>query len=53
VYLAQKGLDLKASFFKISEQLFEIEYKGLNEEEIRIFNDLLNKIHRNFLERRN
>lgn len=53
VYLTQKGRDLKASFFKISERLCEIEHKGLNEEEIILFNDLLNRIHRNFLERKN
>lgn len=52
VYLTQKGRDLKASFLKISEQLFEIEYKGLNEEEIILFNNLINRIHCNFLDRK-
>lgn len=47
VYLTQKGKELEEDFIRISELLFEVQYKDINEEEKQVFNKVLEKIYNN------
>ncbi|MCY6483035.1 MarR family transcriptional regulator [Clostridium aestuarii] len=47
VYLTQKGKELESDFIRISNMIFEIEYKDINEEEKQVFRNVLKKIYDN------
>lgn len=47
VYLTQKGKELEPDFKRISNMIFEIEYKDISEEEKQIFQNVLKKIYEN------
>lgn len=48
IYLTEKGKELEPNFQKISEKLYEKEYKEITDEEKEIFNKVLKKIYNNF-----
>lgn len=48
IYLTEKGKELEPNFQKISEKLYEKEYKEITDEEKEIFNKVLKKIYDNF-----
>ena len=51
VYLTQKGKELEPNFYNISERIYSIEYEGISDNDKKIFNEVLNKIHSNFKKR--
>lgn len=44
IFLTQKGKELEPGFKQISQSLYEIEYKGVSEEEKEVFQKVLEKI---------
>lgn len=48
VYLTEKGENLKSGFMEISYKLYEVEYKGISDEEKALFQSLLERIYKNF-----
>ena len=48
VFLTEKGKALEPYFEKISQKLYETEYKGISEQEKQIFQSVLEKICENF-----
>lgn len=48
VFLTQKGIDMKSDFLEISEQLFEIQYRGMDDELIAQVKKGLRMIDENF-----
>jgi len=48
IFLTEKGKVLETEFIKISQKLYDIEYKELSEEEKEIFQKILIKIYNNF-----
>jgi Transcriptional regulators len=48
IFLSEKGRELEPSFREISEKLYDIEYKGITEEEKETFQKILEKIYNNF-----
>lgn len=51
VSVTPKGEVMKADFIAISEGLFEIQYQGMDSEEIRVMKEALRKMAINFSER--
>lgn len=49
VCLTDKGLAMKNDMFEISNQIYNIQYQGMSEEEILIFRKGLMKVRDNFL----
>ena len=50
VKLTEKGLAFESILILISEKIFEKQYLGMNEEEIKILRKLLMKMESNFLD---
>ncbi|UUV17487.1 MarR family transcriptional regulator [Fusobacteria bacterium ZRK30] len=48
VFLTPKGKELEEGFNQISEKLYNVQFKGLKEEEKEIFRNILIKIYNNF-----
>jgi DNA-binding MarR family transcriptional regulator len=48
IFLTKKGKDLEPSFKEISQKLYDMEYKGVSEDEKEIFKKILKKIYNNF-----
>ena len=48
ISLTQKGKELESSFLQISRKLYEVEYKGISDEEKEIFQNVLKKVLDNF-----
>ncbi len=48
IYLTEKGKELEPSFIKISEKLYEKEYRGITDKEKQVFLKTLEKIYNNF-----
>ncbi|WP_432403300.1 MarR family winged helix-turn-helix transcriptional regulator [Wukongibacter sp. M2B1] len=48
IFLSEKGKALEPSFKEISQKLYETEYKGISEDERRVFQKMLEKIYNNF-----
>lgn len=47
VALTEKGEQLKSVFFEISEELYQLQYEGLSQEEITLLRTVLEKINNN------
>lgn len=47
VALTEKGEGLKGPFFAISEELYQLQYAGLSQDEINFLRTVLNKINNN------
>lgn len=50
VYLSDKGKELESTFEVIAQKLYATEYKGIGEEERKLFNEVLHKVLRNLNE---
>jgi DNA-binding MarR family transcriptional regulator len=50
VFLTTKGKELKEGFKEISEKLYDIQFKGVSDEEKEIFRHVLMKMYKNFME---
>jgi DNA-binding MarR family transcriptional regulator len=48
VYLTEKGIGMKKAFIEISEKLYEIQYKNMNEDQINALKSGLEQLYRNF-----
>lgn len=48
ILLTQKGKELEEGFKDISRKLYEVEYKGITDEEKKVFQKILTKINNNF-----
>ncbi|MBU3201311.1 MarR family transcriptional regulator [Clostridium estertheticum] len=48
IFLTDKGKELEPGFKKISQKLYDIEYKGIGEEQKEVFEKILEKIYNNF-----
>lgn len=48
IFLTEKGRELEPSFKEISQNLYNIEYKGISEDEKKVFEKILEKIYNNF-----
>ena len=48
VFLTSKGKELEEGFNQISKRLYEVQFKGIKEEEKEIFRNVLIKIYDNF-----
>jgi DNA-binding MarR family transcriptional regulator len=48
IFLSEKGKELEPSFKEISQKLYDIEYKGISEDEKEMFGNILEKIYHNF-----
>lgn len=48
IFLTEKGKELEPGFKEISQMLYNIEYKGISEEEQEAFEKILKKIYNNF-----
>jgi len=48
IFLTEKGKELEPGFKKISQRLYNIEYKGISDNEKEIFEKILEKIYNNF-----
>lgn len=48
VFLTPKGKELEEGFNHISEKIYEVQFKGITEEEKEIFRNVLIKIYDNF-----
>jgi len=48
ISLTEKGKELEPSFKEISQKLYDIEYKGISENEKETFQRILEKIYNNF-----
>lgn len=49
--LTDRGRELSAVLCGISEKIYEIQYEGITEEEIRVLRGALGQMHANFVER--
>lgn len=48
VFLTTKGKEFKEGLTKISEKLYDIQFKGITEEEKKVFRNVLMKMYENF-----
>ncbi len=48
IFLTQKGRELESGFYEISQKLYEVQYKGISDEEKQVLQKLLTKINSNF-----
>lgn len=50
IFLTEKGTELEPKFREISQKLYDIEYKGISENEKEIFEKELNRIYNKYLD---
>jgi len=48
IFLTEKGRELEPGFKKISQKLYNIEYKDISDNEKEVFEKILEKIYNNF-----